>query len=614
MTNKQIARLFRQVAAAYTIKNEGKFRFQIIAYERAADAIENSTEEIIDLFKQGENIVLPGIGPAIHAHLEELLKTGKVKHFDWVMSGISQAMFPLLDIPTLGPKKAYRLAKEFNLTKSETVIDDLEKIAKQGKIAKLEGFGEKSEQDILRAISEYRQGKGKTTRMILPYAFELAETMIAYLKKAKATIEAYPLGSLRRMASTVGDIDIAVATNNPKAVIAHFAAYPNSARIIEQGPTTASMLVSSGHQIDLMTQPKESFGSLLQHFTGSKNHNIKLREYALKKGMSLSEYGIKRRSGQMAKYPTEEEFYNALGMDWIVPELREDQGEIEAALRPIRQVFDSEVAQTRGAQGKQAQGKPGGLPNLVKLQDIKGDFHLHSNYPIKNPSHAPGMNSIEEMMKKGKDLGYEYVGISDHPPGFTSVSQKEIIEWVKKRTKFIQSLNESTKSIRILNGLEVDILGDGSLPIPDEALATLDYCIAGIHSGHRGSKEQITKRLITALQNPHVDIISHPTNRLLNERESSEADWKTIFKAAAATHKLLEISAHPIRLDLRDDLVYRALKYGVKFIINTDAHEVSPMDNMFFGVSVARRGWATQNDIANTWDWTKLKKWFKINP
>ncbi|MBI2330517.1 PHP domain-containing protein, partial [Candidatus Daviesbacteria bacterium] len=243
---------------------------------------------------------------------------------------------------------------------------------------------------------------------------------------------------------------------------------------------------------------------------------------------------------------------------------------------------------------------------------IKGDLHLHSSYKIENPSHGPGADPIEVMIKKAVELGYEYVGISDHPPGFTSAGKDKINAWVKKRTNFIQKIRqlaEKTKSIRVFNALEIDILGDGSLSVPDEALTLLDYCIAGIHSGHR---KDITKRLLSALQNPNVDIISHPTNRLLNERESSEADWETIFKFAAKNNKLLEINAYPNRLDLRDDLVRLALSFGVKFVINTDAHQVGQMDNMRFGVAVARRGWATKENVVNSWDWKKFAKWFNI--
>ena len=335
---------------------------------------------------------------------------------------------------------------------------------------------------------------------------------------------------------------------------------------------------------------------------------------AEKKGLSLSEYGIHRlRHPELVsgsnKIPklvrndeglietrTEEEFYKLLGMEIPPPEIREDTGEIEAGLKHQ-------------------------LPNFVELKDIKGDLHTHSSYPFPNPSHGPGADSMEAIIKKAVELSYGFIGLSDHPPGHGKLSRGEMIHAIQKRTKVIQQLKkdlpagrQGIKSIRVLNGLEIDILPDGSLSVPDEALETLDYCIAGIHSGHRGAKDVITKRLLSAMSNPNVDIISHPTNRLLNERDSSEADWEKIFKMASKNNKILEINGYPNRLDLRDDLVRQALGYGVKFVTNTDAHEVDQMGNMAFGVSVARRGWATKKDVVNSWYWTEFAKWFKLKP
>src|SRR5579885_98230 len=316
MTNTAIAKLLRNVAAAYAIKDEKKYRFQIIAYQKAADSLEHSPNELQELYKENKLSALAGIGPSIKAHLEELLKTGKVKHFETVLHAIPPAVFPLLDVPSFGPKKAYRLVSEFQLTNPATVVQDVKKLADQGKIAQLEGFGTKSEADIKQAIAEYGLGKTKTNRMVLPYANELAKKMIAYLKQSKDVLHAYPLGSLRRKRDTIGDIDIAVATKDPEAVLTHFVNYPHNERTIEKGDRTSSIIVNGGKQIDLMTQPPEAFGSLLQHFTGSKAHNIKLRDYALSIGYSLSEYGIRpksNKSNDVAKhFDTEEKFYHAL--------------------------------------------------------------------------------------------------------------------------------------------------------------------------------------------------------------------------------------------------------------------------------------------------------------
>ncbi|MBI4079582.1 MAG: hypothetical protein HY429_04820 [Candidatus Levybacteria bacterium] len=588
MTNREIAKLLQHVAAAYTIKNEQKYRFQIIAYQKAADAIMGTTEEIKDLIKEKRLEKLPGIGPSIRSHLEELIKTGKVKRFEWVKSGIPQTVYPLLDVPTLGPKKAFKLVTHFDLKNPKTVIDDIEKIATQGKIANVEDFGEKSQEDILQAIAEFRQGSGKTTRMVLPFAGELAERLLIYLKRSKDAVDVQPLGSLRRMKDTIGDIDFAVATTNPKAVIDYFVAYPQKERIIEKGPNTASILLSNGRQIDLMTQPPDAFGSLLQHFTGSKNHNIHLRNFALSKGMSLSEYGIKKL-GKTHKFKTEEELYKFLGMEWIAPELREDTGEIELALR-------------------QAQGKHPGLPRLIELKDIKGDLHIHSNYPIE-PSHDMGKDTMEEMLKKAKNLGFEYLGFSEHNPSVSKHTSKQIYTILARRKEKIEGLNESKKYIRSVNLLELDILANGNLAIDEKSLGELDACLVSIHSSFNMNKKDMTKRVLDALAHPKAKILCHPTGRMLNERQGYELNFEAVFDFCKKHNKALEINAWPNRLDLPDTLVRQAVKYGVKMVINTDSHALWQMDMMKYGVAVARRGFATKGDIVNTLPYNEFVQW-----
>lgn len=588
VSNSQIAKMLRSVAAAYSIKKIGNI-FQVRAYENAADAIEHSTVEVQDLWIEGKLDIIPGVGQAIRAYLSELFRTGRVKHFEEVQKNVPKVVFALLEVPGVGPKTAQEIA-ELGVSS----IDDLKKQIKSGELTS-KGFSGKIAQKIMNGISELNSRGG---RMLLPYASAQADKILEYLRKSSDVENADSLGSLRRKVATVGDLDFAVASKNPKAVVDYFCQMSGVARVLDQGEDKASVVLQSGIQADLLVGSPSSYGALLQHFTGSKKHNIHLRTLAEKKGLSLSEYGIKLNTGSKKRdsglrqndvvvCKTEDEFYKILGMQTPSPEIREDTGEIEAALAHK-------------------------LPTLVDLKDIKGDLHLHSNFPIVSPSHGSGVDSIEEIVEMAVKLGYEYVGISDHPPGHNVTTREETIKWVEKRTKFIQELKKKTKSIRVLNALEIDILKDGGLSVPDEALETLDYCIAGIHSGHRGEKDEITNRLLKALESPYVDIISHPTNRLLNERQSSEADWEVIFKYAAENKKILEINAYPNRLDLRDDLVRQALKYGVSFAIDTDAHEVSQMENMQFGVSVARRGWATKNDVVNTWTWTELAKWFKI--
>lgn len=587
MTNSEIATLLRNVAAAYAIKNDAKYRFKIIAYEKAADAVENFATEVQDLIKDGKAIDLPGIGKSIQDHLEELIKTGHVKHFENLMKDIPQAVFPLLNIPSFGPKKAYKIVSYFKLNNPDTVIEDVEKLAREGKIAQIEGFGEKSQQDIIEAIEDYKMGASKTARMVLPYATELAEKVLSYLKKSPDVIEAQPLGSLRRKKETIGDIDIAVATRYPQKVIDYFVKYPYKERILEKGEATASILVSGGKHIDLMVQPPESFGSLLQHFTGSKQHNIHLREFALSKGLSLSEYGIKKKTDgeKLITFADEKDFYNAIGLEWIPPELREDQGEIELASKHS-------------------------LPKLVEVSDIKGDFHIHSSYPIE-PSHDMGQNSMEEMIEKAKSLNYHYIGFSEHNPSLSGHSQKEIYQILIKRNKFIEQIRLINKNIRIFSLLETDILPNGDLAISDESLNLLDATLVSIHSGFSMNKLEMTKRVLKGLSHPKAKILSHPTGRLLNQRPGYELEWDEIFAFCKEYNKALEINSWPLRLDLPDVLVKRGKEQGVKFVINTDSHSKDQMDLIKYGVSVARRGWLTKDDIINTQEYNNVELWFK---
>ncbi|MCR4325065.1 MAG: DNA polymerase/3'-5' exonuclease PolX [Candidatus Curtissbacteria bacterium] len=574
-SNKEIEQLLRTISAAYAAT--GGNSFKVIAYENAANSVEHATSELKDLWDDGKLDTVPGLGKSIQAHLDELFRTGKVKHFEELKKSLPKGMFPLLGLVGLGPKNAYKLAKELKIK----TIKDLEDAAKAGRIRELPGFGEKSEKDILVSISE---SKTKTTdRYPLPTAFNQAERILQHLRSLKEVERAEPLGSLRRMVATVGDVDIAVASEKPEQVIEHFKKFREISRILNAGPRKSSALLYNGLRIDLMVQPTKAFGALLQHFTGSKNHNIHLRELAQKKDIKVSDLGIEK-GGKLHEFETEEEFYKFLGMDYIEPEIREDTGEIEAAIAKK-------------------------LPDLVSLKDIKGDIHLHSSYNIE-PSHDLGKNSMEEIIKKAKSLKYEYIGLSDHSPGVSTHSKAKIVDLIKKRKDKIEQLKSSNKNIGLLNLLEIDILTNGELSVPVEGLKLLDGSIAGIHSSHSQDKKTITERLLVACRSPYVQLISHPTGRLLLQRESYDVDWPKVFEECQKTGTMLEINAWPSRLDLPDTLVREALSYGIKFIINTDAHAVGQMDNMHFGVSVARRGWATKKDITNTRPWVEFKKLF----
>ena len=393
-----------------------------------------------------------------------------------------------------------------------------------------------------------------------------------------------------RRRETIGDIDIAVATNKPEEVLDHFVAYPRKERVMERGERTSSILASGGKQVDLMVIPPSGFGAMLQHFTGSKAHNVHLREYALSKGLSLSDFGIKKKgedNSKYVKYKTEEAFYKAIGMQWVPPEMREDTGEIELALQHK-------------------------LPKNIELSDIKGDFHLHSNFPIEE-SHDAGQSSMEVMIDKALKLGYIYLGFSEHNPSAGNHTEKEILKLLEKRFKFIEQLREKyKKNIHIFSLLETDILASGKLAIPDSAFDFLDGTIVSIHSSFTMNRDDMTKRVLSGLSHPKAKILAHPSARLINQRPPIDLDWNKLFDFCKDNNKALEINASPSRLDLTDVLVREAVKRQIKMFINTDSHAVDQMDLMQYGVTVARRGWATQHDILNAMEYNELKEWFEI--
>lgn len=576
-SNKDIAKLLREISAAYLVRGENNFK--VIAYQNAADNVKHLAGELKDIWDEKKLNTVPGLGKSIQEHLDELFRTGHVKHFDEIKKELPPGMFELLDITGMGPKSAFKLASKLKLKS----VKDLQKAAESGKIRELEGFGVKSEQEILTAIGEF---KVKPGRHLLTFAYNTSQRIIDHMNKHPATLKVEPMGSLRRMVATIGDVDIGVASKEPLKVITHFKKSPEVSRVLGAGTSSSSILLKNRVQIDLKVQPPEAFGSLLQHFTGSKSHNIHLRELALKKGMSLSEQGITHKK-KLLRFSTEESFYDFLGLMWIPPEMREDSGEIQAAIKNE-------------------------LPDLIELKDIKGDIHLHSDYPIE-PSHDLGKDSMEKIVQRAVELGYAYVGLSDHSPGFSTHTKTQMVDLIKKRKEKIEQIKDSFKSVRILNLLEIDILKDEHISVPEEGLKLLDGAIAGIHSSHRQPKEQITRRLLAACNSPFIQVISHPTGRLLLERESYEADWPKVFETCAKTGTILEINSWPNRLDLPDLLIREALKYKVKFIINSDSHAIEQMDNIKFGVSVAKRGWATKNDIINTLPWLEFSKHFRVS-
>jgi len=582
LNNKEIARLFYAIAAAYEIRGAEKNRFRIIAYQRAAQTIELLSTEIKTIWEEGDIEGIPGVGKSIAKYLSELFKTGNIKHFRKIFNDLPASMFEFMKIKGAGPKTAHKLAVMLNIKSADGSIEKLEQAARAGEIQKLEGFGEESEQQIIKSIGSFKKIGKKKKRMLISYAETQAGKIIDYLKKSNLTTQIEPLGSLRRKSETIGDIDIAAATKNSEQLLNWFLDYPEKERVLEKGDREASIVLKSNIQIDLITQNPKSFGSLLQHFTGSKEHNIKLRKLALSKGLSLSEYGIKTlKTGKMKQFADEKSFYNFLGLDYIPPELRENIGEIK-------------MAKTRK------------LPNLIKLKNIKGDLHLHSDFKIE-PSHDLGENAMDDIMKRCMKLSYRYLSFSEHNPSQRGHTNEQIINLIKKKKQIIDQKNKAWRKIGFFafNCLEIDVKPNGRLAFPDKAFDYLDFAIASIHSSFDLNEADTTKRILAGLQHPKVKILGHPTGRKLLEREGYEADWEKIFEFCAKNNKAIEINSSPKRLDLPANLIRQAVKYNVKFVINSDAHSLDQLMFMKYGVFTARKGGLNKDSVINTFDLEK---------
>ncbi len=584
-SNKSVVKLLRQIAAAYILLHENKFK--VIAYQKAADTIDNLSREIKDVWQEGSLAHVPGIGPSIYQHLDEYFKTGISSHFEQILHKIPASVFNLMEIPGIGVKTAARLVHELKLPNSRT-IEALKNAARKHKIEVLEGFGKRSQEEILEAITRTQNSTFKTGRMVLPYAFEQAEEIKAYMKSLTAVERIDALGSLRRMVSTVGDIDLAVqiddtvGSEESRKIIEHFVLYPNSVKTDNAGDKKASIIVRPDVRVDLRVQDKKSYGSMLQYFTGNKTHNIKLREYALKKGFSLSEYGLKNiQNDKNTSFSSEQKLYEFLGLQYIPPELRQGTDEIDKA-------------------------QHGKLPKLVEENDIKGDMHLHSSFQLF-PSHDLGTSTFEQFIDTAKTMNYEYLGFTEHNPK-ASLPDGRILKILNDKKSLTEKISRKT-GFHIFNGLEVDVQPDGKLALPDQAIKSLDYIVAGIHSSFRMDKESMTRRVLRALTYPKVKILAHPTGRMINKREGFELDWDKIFQSCGERSIAIEVNAWPERLDLPDMLIRRAIEHKVSLVINTDSHNIEQMTNMKYGVATARRGYATKLDILNSYLYKEFKEW-----
>ena len=571
MKNAVLSELFDQMADIMEILGEDKFR--INTYRKVGRIIGDMPTDVETMLATGKLAETPGIGKSSLAKIEEFVKTGTITAHKQLLSKIPPTLLELLTIPGVGPKGAKAVYERLNVT----TIADLKKALANGSVAQLPGFGEKKAAAIQRGIEFLEKSTG---RIRLDQAMEAAELVCAFLQNTAGIEKIQPAGSLRRRAETIGDVDILVAAEKGEQIVRAFTSADFVQEVLAAGPTKGSVIIrtqTTPVHVDVRVVPGESFGAAAQYFTGSKQHNVRIREIAVKAKWKLNEYGL-FQGDKMIAGPVEEEIYTKLGLDYINPLLREDRGEVEAA-------------------------KSHSLPELIELGDIKGDFHVHTDA-------SDGRASIAEMAEAAKKLGYKFICVTDHSKSSAianGLSAKELAERIKQ----IHKLNDKLRGITILAGAEVDILADSSLDFDDKLLADLDFVIASIHSGMGSAREKVTTRTLRAMDNPYVNCIAHPTARLIGQREPMDIDITAVIKHAAETHTALEVNAHPYRLDLKDVHCKMAIEAGVKLAIGTDAHSVEGLGLMGFGVATAARGWVTKADVLNTLSLAKIKAWAK---
>lgn len=583
MLNDSLSKLFEKLAIFLEME---EIPFKPQAYEKASLIIQTLDKDIKEIYQKEKREGLrkiPGVGEGIADKIEEFIKTGKIKELEKYERKYPVEVEELMKVEGIGPKTIKILYQKLKIKN----LKDLEKAAREQKIRRLEGFGEKSETNILEAIDFLKRSGG---RFLLGDAYYLAEEIIEKLKKLKEVEQIIACGSLRRMKETIGDIDLLVTIKKSvkegaKKVMDAFVNLNGVIKVWDYGLTKSSVRFKKGIDADLRVVEDYEFGSALQYFTGSKEHNIILRKIAIEKGMKLNEYGLFKKvksSWKRIGGETEEEIYKALGLSYIEPELRENTGEIELALKNQ-------------------------LPKIIGYNEIKGDLHCHSDWD-------GGANSIDEIAKLAMLMGYEYIGISDHTKFLRiehGLDEKQLLAQHKEIQKINSKFQIQNSKFRILHGCEANILNDGKLDIDDKVLTQLDYVIAGVHSNMKMTKEEMTERIIKAIKNPNVDIISHPTGRLINRRDEYLIDFDKILKAAKEYNVALEINSFPDRLDLNDKNIRKAIDFGVKLVINTDSHYIDQLKFIKFGIAQARRGWAKKEDIINAWPLEKLEDFFR---
>jgi len=574
MINQELANILYEIG--YFLEME-EVAFKPQAYEKAAIVLENLEGDINDIYQKGgikALIAIPSIGKNIARKIEEYLQTGKIRYHQAIKKKIPVDIEEMMAVESIGPKTIKTLYQELGITN----LKSLEEAVKKHKVAALFGFGEKTERNILESIRFLKKSK---SRFLLGEVLSIVKDIESALTDLKEVKKFSMAGSLRRRKETVGDIDLLAVSSSPEKVMEAFIKLPEIIKVWSKGKTKSSIRIHTGIDIDLIVVPEKSYGSALQYFTGSKEHNITLRRIAIAKHLKLNEYGL-FKGKKMIAGKNEQGIYKALGLPYIPPEIREYRGEIRAALK-------------------------GRLPKLIGYNDIKGDLHCHSNW-------NGGRNSIEEMARTGITMGYQYLGISDHTKALkieNGLDEKRLAQQRKEIDKLNSKFKIQNSKFRVLQGAETNILKDGSIDIKDEALKKLDYAIAGIHSHFKMSKSKMTKRIIKAMKNPYIKIISHPTGRILKKRDEYQIDFDKILRVAKETNTILEINAFPTRLDLNDINIKKAKEAGVKMVINTDSHDKNHLRFMELGIAQARRGWAEKKDIINTQSLKTLLKFFE---
>lgn len=566
MNNLELSQIFYQMADLLEMQ---EVEFKPRAYEKAARVLETKKEDVSKVYnREGlEGLKkIPGVGESIAKSIEEYLNTGVIEDYERLKKQAPVDIDKLSSVEGLGPRTIKKFYKELNIKS----VEDLEKAAKKGKIRKLEGFGEKSEKNILESIEFLKEGGD---RVLLGRALPMIRDILKRLKENKEVKKAEIAGSARRMKETVGDIDILASSSDPKKTMDFFVNMPEVVKIWNHGKTKSSVRLKDGLDCDLRIVEKNSFGAALQYFTGSKDHNIIVRRIAIEKGYKLNEYGLFKKSNEKIAGENEKEVYNALGLSYIPPEIRTNKGEIKAAQNDF-------------------QGKQPGLPKLLNYNQILGDTQCHTNW-------SDGANTLEEMAEAAKRTGYEYLVITDHA-GMLKIANALDEDRLIKQMKEIDRINQKMSGFRLIKSCEVDIEEDGSLAIKDEILEKLEIVSAAIHSKFKMPEKEMTKRVIRAIENPNVDVIVHPTARVIQKREPIALNMEEVFKAAKANNVALEVNSHIDRLDLNAENVRRAVEKGVKLTIGTDAHSFTYFPMIELGVATARRGWAEAKDVLNT--------------